>query len=522
MPVAATAWVFGLGWGIAGAIFATALTTGQLFYVLDESGAALVSELPRHANTPLALLVGAGLAGWVSGLKRELRTYKRATSEAQYDALTGLLGRQSFIERLRLVLEKSRSKNVMAAVLFVDLDKFKFVNDTYGHDAGDELLRQVARILKETVRQEDVVARLGGDEFMLVLTDLKEPRAAAYVASKIVKALNSPFKILGKNVSIGASVGIAIYPDDGDSAEVLIKAADVAMYAVKAAGKNAYELQTSKTRALEVRRLEFEKYVQVGFDNREFELYYQPQVALEGRKLLSFEALLRWRSPVFGLVTPTEFLTVAEGVGLLADLDHWALREACRQLSQWHRAGFKPLKIALNVSAMQFSQPGFVEKVKKAVADNDINPAWLELELTEKLVAADHRQALKTLTALDKLGLKLTLDNFGSGYSAMHVLQRLPVTGLKVDKRFVRQLGPDVRTPEAKIVEAVCALGKTLGKTMTAEGVETLRQHDVVKKLGFSRAQGYYYAKPLATRDAERLLKRLRPSEDDSLISTGS
>ena len=508
LPVALTAWIFGFYAGLGAALFGFAALAGQLFYLLDESGVRVAQELSQHPETPFWMLLTGGATGWLRRLRSELETYKQASSQAQFDTLTGLYNRQSFIERLEGLLAAAQGQAVLIAVLFVDLDKFKHVNDTYGHDTGDELLRQVARSLKGSVRQNDIVARLGGDEFMVVLTDLKEPKVATFVASKIVKSLNSPFRILGKKVTIGASVGIALYPDDGESAPSLIKAADSAMYTVKAAGKNAYELQTSKTRALETRRLEFERHIQAGFDNREFELYYQPQVNLDSRALVGFEVLLRWNSPVFGLLSATEFLAIAEGVGLAASLDHWVLREACHQLSQWHRAGLRPLNLSLNVSAMQFAQPDFIEKVNKAVRDNDINAKWLTFEFSEKTLAADPQMSLRTLHELDKLGLRSCIDNFGNGSSSMYALKRLSVHAIKVDKRFVRNLSDDLSTPDAKITEAICAFGKTLSKTMSAECVETVQQHEAVRKLGCETAQGYYYSKPLALTDAQRLLKQ--------------
>ena len=521
VPIAATAWAYGFYAGLGAALLGFAVLVGQLFYILDEDGARVTRALSQHLQSPLSFLMVGAVAGWVSRLQSELKTYKRATSQAQFDVLTGLLNRQSFMERFDTVLAEAQRDDVMVAVLFVDLDKFKAVNDTYGHDVGDELLRRVSSTLEKTVRQNDIVARLGGDEFMVVLTDLKEPKVAAFVASKIVKSLNSPFKIWGKNVAIGASVGIAIYPDDGDTTSVLIKAADSAMYTVKAAGKNAYELQSHKTRALESRRLEFERHIQAGFDNREFELFYQPQVSLDTRSIQGFEVLLRWRSPKFGLLSATEFLAIAEGVGLAASLDHWVLREACHQLSQWHRVGLRPLKLSLNVSAMQFGQPDFIEKVTKAVQDNDINAGWLEFELSEKTLAADPQMTLRTLHDLYRLGVRLSIDNFGSGSSSMYDLKRLPIHTIKVDKRFVRNLSVDLETPDAKITQAICALGKILGKTMSAAGVETAQQHEAVRSLGCALAQGYYYAKPLDLPDAERLLERpVVEKLDKELVST--
>ena len=507
--------------GLAAAAVAVAVLAGQLYYVLDESVPRLMVEAKRHYTDPLWFALMGVISGRLVDLQLELRTYKRASSEAQYDPLTGLLNRSTFVERLERIMTLSEQKGVMAGVLFVDLDKFKYVNDTFGHDIGDELLRQVARVLKETVRQEDIVARLGGDEFMLVISALKEPAAAAIVANKIVKRLNTPFKIHGKDINIGASVGISIYPDDGETAGELIKAADTAMYSVKASGKNRYELKTAAAREKESRRQDFEKQLQFGFDNREFELYFQPQVALKNKRLRGFEVFLRWRSPVLGLVTPGEFLPIAETAGLLLPLDHWALREACHQLASWYRAGYKPVRLAVNISAIQFNQPGFVQHVETALRDYDLNPAWLELELTETVLAGDVKDALKKLNALARLGVGLTLDNFGSGYTSIDVLTKLPVKLLKIDKRFVRKLGASAlsASPDARVVEAICALGQKLGKHVMAEGVETSAQNNVITELGCVLGQGYYYAKPLSAAKAAKHLLKLEGSEPKEAVT---
>lgn len=518
IPIAASSWAGALRGGIASAIAATLILSGQLYYVLDESAAQLLAELRSHYDDPLWFLLMGAITGKLVDLQRELKTYKRATSEAQYDPLTGLLNRSSFVERLNKIMMLSDRKEMLAGVLFVDLDKFKYVNDTYGHDIGDELLKQVARVLKQSVRQDDIVARLGGDEFMLVLSQLKDPAAATVVAGKIVKTLNTPFKIHGKDINIGASVGISIYPDDGATAEELVKAADTAMYSVKASGKNRYELKTSEARAKEARRQDFEKQLQFGFDNREFELFFQPQVVLKTRKLRGFEVFLRWRSKELGLVTPAEFLPLAETAGLLQPLDHWALRESCHQLATWYRAGYKPVKLAVNISAIQFNQPDFVQRVEKALKDYDLNPAWLELELTEAALAGDSEGALKKLQVLAKLGVSLTLDNFGSGYTSIEVLTRLPVKLLKIDKRFTRKLNSSAlkvtqgSSPDRRVVEAICALGQKLGRHVMAEGIETSTQNTIITELGCVMGQGYYYAKPMNAGAAQKHLSKLEPA----------
>ena len=512
IPIAATAGLLQRWGGLSSALLAMFVSAGQLYYVFGESVANLKLSLPEHYTHFFFYFVTGFIVGWLTQLRRELRTYKKVSSEAQYDALTGLHNRTSFVSKLEKVIANSKKDKTLAGVLFIDLDKFKYVNDTYGHDIGDELLKQVALLLKGSVRQGDVVARLGGDEFMLILSELQSLDVAALIADKIVRAISKPFMIQGREVRIGASVGVSVYPTDGTTPEDLIKAADNAMYTVKAAGKNSFIMNTSETRADDNRRKELEQQLHLGFNNQEFELYFQPQVNLTSRSLGGLEVLLRWRSPVLGLVTPNEFLPLAESAGLLLALDHWVLREACNQLDMWRREGYAPVKLSVNISALQFAQDDFVENVIKALNDFNLSARWLELEITEAVLAGDPNLALATIYELSNLGVSLTLDNYGSGYSSLAVLQQLPMNRLKIDKQFVHQLSAGFTSKGLPpILEGICVLGKKLNKELMIEGVESASQHKAALSLGCDMGQGYYYSKPLTAHDVVRLLKRTEP-----------
>src|SRR5690606_37458267 len=298
------------------------------------------------------------------------------------------------------------------ALLFVDLDRFKFVNDTYGHETGDKLLREVGRILRENVRGQDLVGRVGGDEFTVALMGVKEERAAASVARSLVRELNAPIRIDGRDVQVSASIGIALCPRDGTSADVLLKSADAAMYEVKEGGKNSYYFSTVEVRTRLSRRLELERQLRKALHENELEALFQPQVRLADNRLVGFEALLRWHSPELGIVSPAEFIPVAEEAGLISPIGHWLLRDVALQLRDWLRAGYTPVKLAVNVSTMQFHQKSFVDTVRGALDDSGIPPELIEIEVTESVLVRDYDLALRTLTRLERLGVPTALDDF--------------------------------------------------------------------------------------------------------------
>ena len=508
-PVVLSAWLWKRQGGMIAAVVASALSLSHLFYAYGESASALFTDIYRRFFEACLYLIAAYLVGWVSHLRDQLGKYKRVSTEAQFDRLTGLLNRASFEQKITEAIQIGEQKETMLGVLFVDLDKFKHVNDSYGHDVGDELLKQIAKVLKSTVRQADVVARLGGDEFMLLLSELQSPGAAARIAAKIVKQVAEPMMILGKEVSVGASVGVSIFPQDGTTAQELIKRADTAMYSVKASGRNHFEVNNTLMRAEEKRQKQLEKQLQVGFDNREFELFYQPQFSLKEKKLVGFEVLLRWNSDSLGLVKPGEFLPLAESIGLLLPLDRWVLRETCHQLAQWRETNIKAPIMSVNISDVQFHQADFVEFVAKAMADHRINPALIELELSERVVSKDAEYAMHTARALMDLGVGIIIDNFGSGYASVAHLQRIPFTALKVDRSCLDRLSEDQSEGALDLLEIMAFLGRKLNKRIMAEGVETAMQHDTLSRFNYDVVQGFYYDKPIHMAEAEGLLRSL-------------
>ncbi len=507
-----SAWVWGK-WGGMIASGAAYIATISLWYYLPPEAEQSVSNVfmnPQARITELILYVCVGfLAGFLSDIYQQLSKYKKATQQAQFDPLTGLLNRKSFEIRLETMIANNEQNQTLLAVLFLDLDKFKAVNDTYGHDIGDELLKVVARVLRDTVRDGDAVARLGGDEFMIILGGLRETTSATSVANKIVKALSQPMKIRGKELHIGASVGISLFPEDGKTVQALVKAADNTMYAVKAAGKNDYKLNTAENRVEESKRQEIEVMLTMGIDRNEFELFFQPQIELRNHQILGFEVLMRWRNSKLGVVTPTEFLSVAEQAGILPTLSHWALREACHQLAQWQKR-FRPFKLTINIAAQHFMQKEFVSHVEKALKENSLQPNWLEVEFSEQTLSKDYQQTQRVLGQLSKLGLGITLDDFGTSFSSLVHLQRLPINALKIDGSFIKTIADSTIEGQSNaiFVESVCALGQKFGKQVIAEGVENKTQHETVLSLGCYGGQGYYYARPLSAKEVEAMLEK--------------
>jgi diguanylate cyclase (GGDEF)-like protein len=450
-------------------------------------------------------------------LHQQVRSLRHASVRAQYDALTGLYNRQAFERRLEEWTADTGGASGIFALLFVDLDRFKYVNDTFGHGVGDKLLRLVAKALRDGVRDGDLVARLGGDEFVLALRGLRDRDAAAAVAEKLVRRLASPFVVDGRALTVSASIGIALYPRDGEDVATLTKSADAAMYIVKARGKNSYGFSSVEMRTQQSRRLEIERGLRSAQENDELELFYQPQVDLVDGRLVGFEALIRWHSRELGLVSPTEFIPIAEEAGMIVPIGRWLLHEACSRARAWHGAGHFDTKVSVNVSAVQFRQPEFISHVKEALEASGINPRLLEIEITESVLIEEFEVAAHTLRRLDRMGVRAALDDFGTGYSSLAYLQRLPIGSLKIDRSFVSSLS---MTPTGQvgsavpIIEAIAAMGRNLGKIVVAEGVETEAQANYLARIGVDRAQGYLYSKPISATRATRLLGPSAPDEE--------
>jgi diguanylate cyclase (GGDEF)-like protein len=509
--VGVTGTVLGAGAGIViGGLVGIALALGGALYGSDPTDlrAAMVDGA---LLLPMALVAVGASAAVGRGLLTQLALHRGASKLAQYDILTGVCNRRAFERRLDEWIRDPRRHQAGFAVLFVDLDRFKFVNDTFGHAVGDQLLIAIARLIESHVREGDLVARQGGDEFVVALQGVRDAGAAANVASKLVRQLAAPFRVDGKMVSVSASVGVALYPADGADVQAIIHSADAAMYAVKAAGKNSYHFSSHEQRQRQARRLEVERQLRLALQAQEFDVAYQPQLELATGRLCGFEALLRWRNDVLGPVAPAEFIPIAEEAGMIVPVGHWLMREACRQARAWHDLA-PGLTVAINVSPLQFRQPDFLQHVHEAIQDAQVDPGCIELEVTESILIDQLEHAVATLGRLDRMGVRSALDDFGTGYSSLAYLQRLPIRSLKIDRSFVRDLvlGPSGVVGDAlPIVEAIAAMGLKLGKTVVAEGVETEAQARFMHRIGVNIVQGFHYAKPMAAAQATALVERL-------------
>ena len=524
IPVALSGWIAG---PIAGMLAGTlALPVDQLLLELLLPGtlATAPAVTPETVSAAVLALATGGVAGYLHHTRSKLASYPLVTQRANHDALTGLLNRPSFEARVTKLIEEAKDIGGALALLFVDLDRFKFVNDTFGHVVGDQLLIAIARVLMGHVREDDLVARQGGDEFVVALAGVRDAESAAAIASKLVQLLGAPFKIEGKLLTVSASIGVSLYPRDGEDVQAIIQSADAAMYAVKTGGKNAYHFSSADQRSRQARRLEIERQLRLALHEQEFEVAYQPQLELATGRLCGFEALMRWHNAELGTVSPSEFIPIAEDAGMIVPIGHWLLREACRQAREW--AELAPnLTMAINVSPLQFRQPDFLDQVETAIRDARVDPGCIELEVTESILIDQFELAVSTLRRLDRMGVRSALDDFGTGYSSLAYLQKLPIRSLKIDRSFVRELvlGPSGVVGDAlPIVEAIAAMGVKLGKTVVAEGVETEAQARYLHRIGVGVAQGFHYAKPMNAERATALLQRLAklPPAPEPLAAT--
>jgi diguanylate cyclase (GGDEF)-like protein/PAS domain S-box-containing protein len=422
---------------------------------------------------------------------------------AQFDTVTGLPNRHLFNDRLGQMLTQAQRNDWSGAVLFVDLDRFKAVNDTYGHAAGDVLLRQVAARLKDCVRSGDNVGRLSGDEFAVALSNLAKADDAGLVAQKVVGALSAPFDLGGHQAYISASIGIALFPSDGQEPDALIKNADTAMYRAKEQGRNGYQFYLPQMNERLTQRLQLEAQLRGALDRKEFLLHYQPKVSLATGAITGFEALLRWQHGE-RLVPPAEFIAVLEETSLIVPVGEWVLRSVCEQLRRWEQAGIAVRPVAVNLSARQFQRKGLATVVGQVLRENKIDPDLLELELTETLLMSEAEEAVETLLQLKSLGVQLAVDDFGTGYSSLAYLKRFPLNALKIDRAFIRDAVTD--PDDAAIALTIINLAHSLKLKVVAEGVETEGQLNFLRSHGCDEMQGYYFARPLKVEDCTQAL----------------
>lgn len=415
---------------------------------------------------------------------------EKITYLAYHDTLTGLPNRFMFTEKLKQFVRSHRQ----IAVLFIDLDQFKMINDTRGHTIGDQLLQQVAKRLVNCVRKEDIVARIGGDEFTVILLT-KTKTEIAQVAEKIVTEVRTPFYIGDSEFYIRASIGISLYPTDGENIETLIKSSDIAMYRSKELGGNTYEFFTSfMNRTLE-ERVNLEQLLQTALANDEFVLYYQPQIDLRTGNIIGAEALIRWVHPHRGLIPPDQFIPIAEETGLIVPIGDWALRTACIQAKKWNREYHHPVHLAVNLSVKQFIADNIVANVDRIIRETGLNPNLLELELTESIFLQNNESMVATMNQFRELGVQISIDDFGTGYSSLAYLKNFPIDSLKIDRSFIKNLPEDKKN--TAIISAVIALARNLGIKSIAEGIETREQLNFVEMEGCDLAQGYYFSRPL-------------------------
>jgi len=426
--------------------------------------------------------------------------------QAFHDALTGLPNRTLFKDRLTLAITNAKRNKQRLAVLYLDLDRFKLINDTLGHALGDQLLQMAAQRLRMTVRAGDTVARLGGDEFTILLTGTDKPEDAAKVAQKLIDAVKKPFQAGGHEFYVTTSVGIVLYPNDGEDAGTLLKNADVAMYLAKEKGRNNYQLYTPEMNTRALQRLELENSLRRALERGEFLVHYQPKINLLTGKITGMEALVRWQHPGKGLVQPGDFISLAEDNGLIVSLGEWVLRTACSQNKAWQDRGLPPVRVAVNLSAKQFHLQNLVETVSRVLEESGLDPRWLELEITEHVAFQNAEYTVKMLRQLKKMGIQLSIDDFGISYFSMRYLKQLPIDRLKIDRSFVAQIGKDREF--TNIASAVITLGQSLKFGVGAGGVENEEQLDFLKKHNCEEIQGFLFSRPIAAEDFETLLKR--------------
>jgi len=429
--------------------------------------------------------------------------------QANYDALTGLPNRTLLHDRLRQAVFAQRRVRAIA-VVFIDLDRFKFVNDSLGHGAGDELLKQMSERLRSVLRDGDTVARLGGDEFVLILNDQHNEEIVFRAMQRIMARINEPMIVEGKELYVTCSAGISLHPQDGPDVDTLLKNADVAMYRAKEAGRNNFQFFTAEMNQLVNERLALEHSLRRALERREFLLHYQQKVDLRSGAIVGAEALLRWQHPEWGLLRPARFVPVAEETGLIVPIGEWVVEEACRQNVAWQKEGLEPGIVSVNLSARQFRQQGLVRVVSRILGATGLDPSWLEVELTESMVMHNAEAAIAILQGLKSLGVTLSVDDFGTGYSSLAYLKDLPIDVLKIDRSFVRDIRAGGDAGEGVLAQAIISLGHSLDLKVIAEGVETDDQVRFLSKHRCDEVQGFYYGEPMLPDDFARVLARNR------------
>ena len=475
---------------------------GQPFGVMEFFARDI--KQPDEALLSIARSIGSQIGQFIVRKQAE----EKVRFVASHDALTALPNRVMFAQRLDHALAQAQRHGRRLAVLFIDLDRFKVINDTLGHDFGDRLLREVARRLSAALRQSDTVARLGGDEFVVLLEDISDPMYVAAVAQKLIAALAEGYLLADREYHVTASVGASTYPDDAADAQALLKNADIAMYRAKEQGRNTFQFYSSHLNLHSVQRLNLESGLRRALERDELVLHYQPQVDLRSGRITGVEALVRWRHPELGLLPPGRFIAIAEETGVIVPIGEWVVKSACTAQRAWIDSGLAPLRIAVNLSARQFLRGDLPRDIRNVLGATGCDPACLELEITESMVMEDPERVVALLQQIREIGVRVAIDDFGTGHSSLAYLKRFPVDNLKIDRSFVSDIPAD--RGDAAITQAVIAMGHSLGMRVIAEGVETRAQHDFLLAQNCDEYQGYFFSKPLPEPELRALLQAPR------------
>ena len=477
-------------------------------------------HLRKNGTTAFAEMSGFPLKnqkGEIIGFRavaRDISTRKQMEEAIQYqathDALTGLSNRIMFGQMLNHAIESAKRHQRQFSILFIDLDRFKTINDTLGHEAGDQLLQEIAARLKQTLRAADLIARMGGDEFVIMIEEANDVNQITTVAHKILASIIQPITILKQECRITASIGICMYPKDAEDEQSLMKKADIAMYLAKEEGKNNFQFYAEDIQSKSLERLSIESNLRSALEHNELSLHYQAKVDFKTNAINGVEALLRWQNRYLGFVTPTQFIPVAEETGMIVPIGNWVLKTACAQNVAWQKQGLPPVCIAVNLSVRQLTDENLIDDIRAALNDSGMAPNLLELEITESMMMRNPERMIAVLAKIKSLGVRLAIDDFGTGYSSLAQIKHFPVDTLKVDRSFIRNIPQDAE--DKAITEAIIAMGKTLSLTVVAEGVETIEQMNFLKEHSCDEMQGYYFSKPIAPEQFADLLREHVPS----------
>jgi diguanylate cyclase (GGDEF)-like protein len=478
----------------------------------DIIGIMLFLSAERHTFTPEFAELLQRLADNVSFALENFdradeknRADERIQYLASHDSLTGLPNREMFNGLLRHSIDSARRHDQPFALLFIDLDRFKIINDSLGHDAGDILLVEVANRLRGALRAGDVVARLGGDEFVVILAEASDRGDVEHIAGVLLALLSEPMQLGGHECHITASIGIAMFPDNGGETETLTKSADMAMYLAKEDGKNGFRFSSGEVKAQSIERLRLETELRRAVERDQFSLHYQPKIDMESGQITGVEALLRWTHPQLGQVAPAQFIPLAEETGLIVPIGRWVLNQACAQNMAWQRRGLRPVSMAVNLSPRQFADEHLLHDIDEALLASGMSSVLLQLEVTESMVMRNVARAVRVLDAIQSRGIRLAIDDFGTGYSSMSLMKQFPIDTIKIDRSFVRDLPSD--SEDQAIAQAIISMGKALGMTVVAEGVETAAQQAFLRDHRCDEMQGYLFSRPVPPRELAKLLR---------------